>query len=167
MDNTYSFFLETRASIVKLLLKDLQKHLQRRRNMCNGASIVEMLSALPYPRVKGRECCRKKKGGQRTEREARRKEVGSGRELETRFASCRHLEAISYRFTRAPTKVSVHLHLESSLGIARYRHCNACYEYWPESCGLGFMTCTTRSHATERRETLKLLLQPFWWRLPS
>lgn len=86
---------------------------------------------------------------------------GSGGELETRFASCRHLEAISYRFTRAPTKVSVHLHLESSLGIVRYRYCNVCYEYWSESLWVGFMTCTTRSHATERRETLKLLLQPF------
>lgn len=102
---------------MKLRLKDLQKDLQRRRNMCDRASVVEMLSALPYPRVKGRECCRKKKEGQRTEREVRRKEAGNGGELETRFASCRHLEAISYRFTRAPTKVSVHLHLESSLGI--------------------------------------------------
>ena len=85
--------------------------------MCDEASVVvEMLSALPYPRVKGRECYRKKKGRYRTEKEVRRKELGSRGELETRFASCRHLEVISYRFTRAPTKVSVHLHLESSLG---------------------------------------------------
>lgn len=137
--------------------------------MCDEASVVEMLSALPCQRMKGREYCRKKRERWRKiegERKGEARRTGKGSatkrgkekgELETRFASCRHLEAISYRFTRTPTKVSVHLHLESSLEIVRDvgRYCNACYEYQLE-LWVGFMTCTTRSHATERRKTLKL-----------
>lgn len=137
--------------------------------MCDEASVVEMLSALPCQRMKGREYCKEKRKIEKerereSERESRRAGKGSATkrgkvkgELETRFASCRHLEAISYRFTRTPTKVSVHLHLESSLEIVRDvgRYCNACYEYRLE-LWVGFMTCTTGSHATERRKTLKL-----------
>lgn len=137
--------------------------------MCDEASVVEMLSALPSQRVGGRESFVERrereteKGAGETEREgnATKRGLEDGREkgeLETRFASCRHLEAISYRFTRTPTKVSVHLHLESSFEIARCTYCNACYEYRARA---GFMTHTTRSHATERRETLKPLSQPF------
>jgi len=125
--NAYSF-LETASSIVKLGLKDPQKHLQRRRNMRDAASVVEMLSALPYQQVKGGECVAERRARAREERwggvrepgtrkgkEARAKEEerrrlrrhdererAGERELETRFASCRHLEAISYRFTRTP-----------------------------------------------------------------
>lgn len=64
LNNTYTAsFLETRASIVKLGSKDRQKHLQRCRNMCDGASAVEMLSALPYQGVEGRERCRERREG--------------------------------------------------------------------------------------------------------
>lgn len=73
LNNTYTASLfENRTSIVKLGPKDRHEHLQRCRNMCDGASAVEMLSALPYQRVEGRERCRKKKGKRgksRTERE--------------------------------------------------------------------------------------------------
>lgn len=133
--------------------------------MCDGASVVEMLSALPRRREwKEESDVERREGTERVVedwwrgREPEKEPDGKGRkrrtkrgraggELETRFASCRHLEAISYRFTRAPTKVSVHLHSESSFEIARCTYCNACYEYRP---GLGFMTNATRSHATAK-----------------
>lgn len=139
LDNSYSFFFGNSRFHCETSLKRPTEAPTTvleyvRRSKCRR-NVVSFTLLQLYPRVKGRECCRKKKGRQKTE--VRRKEVGSGGELETRFVSCRHLEAISYRFTRAPTKVSVHLHLESSSGIVRYRYCNACYEYRPESCGLG------------------------------
>jgi len=65
--NAYSF-LETAASIVKLGLKDPQKHLQRCRNMRDAASVVEMLSALPYQQVKGGECVAERRARARVER---------------------------------------------------------------------------------------------------
>lgn len=85
----------------------------------------------------GRRGWRTGEGNQRKSQTEKEGSAGTKRgraregELETRFASCRHLEAISYRFTRAPAKVSVHLHSESSFEIARCTYCNACYEYRP------------------------------------
>jgi len=81
--NAYSF-LETAASIVKLGLKDPQKHLQRRRNMRDAASVVEMLSALPYQQVKGGECVAERRARAREERWGVVREPGRRKGKETR-----------------------------------------------------------------------------------
>lgn len=81
--NAYSF-LETRAPIVKLGLKDLQKHLQRRQNMRDEASVVEMLSALPYQQVKGGECVAERRVKARGKRTRDAERVGNASEKRKR-----------------------------------------------------------------------------------
>lgn len=85
-------------------------------------------------------------------------------ELETRFVSVppspsSHLLPV---YESTPAKLSLRSHLKSSFEIVRCRWYNVCYEYWQWLLFEGWVYDSRHfvRHVYERRETLRLFLEP-------